>query len=106
MADPNIRRLSTRDKNLVKAMTLTPEEQARDILQATSKESIDELLREMKRTRNPAILKILEEEYDRTMHLKTQVDQIRETAKPTPVPEVKQVNLLDRILNFFSKDSK
>lgn len=105
MADPNLRRLSTRDKNLYKAMALTPDEQAKDILQTTSKASIDELLQEMKRTRNPAIMKILEEEYDRTMHLQKQVEQIRESVKPVSVPEpTKQVNLLDRILNFFSKE--
>lgn len=104
MADKNIVRLSTRDKNLRNALMLTDKELAEDILNSQKEHSVKELLREIERTKNPAAKEVLQNEYARVMRTAEMIDEMN--AYPVAMPPTKTPNLLDRILTFFSKESK
>jgi membrane-bound ClpP family serine protease len=95
-----MRKLSTRDKKLVQALTLTDSEMLADQMKNNSASNISELLREMDMQKNPKNKAVLLSEYNKIL-------QNVEPWAPDPSVQIVQkqsqdpMSFLDKIISIF-----
>jgi len=100
MAEFGKRQLSTRDKNLLKKFELSEKEQVADMM--NSQRSIDELLKELSRTKNPVVKSALEDEL---LNIQQRVEQSLSSSvtQKSAEPESVLQNLFNSITSIFTK---